>query len=150
MSIQKLIRRSGVTLKAAIEDSGGSGNPDTPVSIGRPKDQIRITDSRGVQTITDFSTAASAINEQITDGRTVEVTFSTNLVTDDAGYVLLETAYDADALVWLQITTTAIDGTTTKTWGYVGFVRQLNVTLNESGVSTTDIAIACSEVYDWS
>ncbi len=149
MSVQKLIRRSGVKLSIAAEKALTPGTPDTPVSVGRPKQAININDSRGTQTITDFDTAAAAIADQITEGRTVSVSWTSNLVTDDAGLVLLETAYNDDELVWLKIEATAIDGTTKKTWGYVGFINQLNITLNESGVAEASITFAASELYTW-
>ncbi|MCK9513753.1 MAG: hypothetical protein M0R28_21360 [Pigmentiphaga sp.] len=148
MSVQKLIRRSGVKLSVAPE-SVTPGTPDTAISVGRPKGQISINDSRGVQQITDFDTAASAIADQITDGRTVTVSWTSNLVTDDAGLVALETAYNADELVYLKIVATAIDGTTTKTWGYVGFISQLNITLNESGVAEASVSFAASGLHTW-
>lgn len=123
--------------------------PGTLVSIGRPKQAININDSRGVQQITDFDTVASAIADQITEGRTVSISWASNLVTDDAGYVLVEEAYNADDLVWLKIEATAIDGTTKKTWGYLGFINQLNSTLNESGVAEANITFAATELYTW-
>lgn len=149
MSVQKLIRRSGVKLSVAAEASGTPGTPDTPVSVGRPKQSININDSRGVQQITDFDTVATAIADQITEGRTVSISWTTNLVTDDAGYELIEEAYNQDELVWLKIEATAIDGVTKKTWGYVGFINQLNTTLNESGVAEASITFAATELYTW-
>lgn len=148
MSVQKLIRRSGVKLSVAPE-SATPGTPGTAVSVGRPKQAININDSRGVQQITDFDTAASAIADQITDGRTVTISWTSNLVTDDVGLVALETAYNADEIVYLKIVATAIDGTTTKTWGYVGFVSQLNITLNESGVAEASVSFAASGLHTW-
>lgn len=150
MSVKKLIRRSGVKLSIAKELTATPGTPDAAVSVGRPKQAININDSRGVQQITDFDTAAAAIADQITEGRTVSVSWTSNLVTDDAGLVLLEAAYNADELVWLKIEATAIDGATTKTWGYVGFISQLNITLNESGVAEASVTFSASELYTWS
>ena len=132
MSIQKLIRRSGVKLRIAKEDDTTPGTPGAFVSVGRVKNQIQLNDSRGTQTITDFETAADAISQQITDGRTVGMTFTTNLVTDDAGYTLAETQYKADELVWLEVEATAIDGSTVKEWGFIGFLNQFNHTFNET------------------
>lgn len=149
MSIQKLIRRSGVKLSVASESEGTPGTPDTAVNVGRPKNQIQINDSRGTQTITDFETAASAINEQITDGRTVSVTWTANLVVDDPGFEKIEDLYNNDELAWLKIEATAIDGTTKKTWGYQGFISDLSITFQESGVAEVSVTFTASALYDW-
>lgn len=147
MSVEKLIRRSGVKLSVAGESTPGT--PQSPVNIGRPKNQIQINDSRGTQTITDFETAADAINEQITDGRTVSVAFTTNLVVDDAGFVKLEELYNADEIAYLKLEATAIDGTTKKTWGYKGFISDLSITFNESGVAEASVTFTASALHEW-
>lgn len=149
MSLDKLIRRSGVQLSIAEEKSGAPGTPDTPVKFGRPKGQIQISDSRGTQTITDFETAASAINEQITDGRTAQVSWTANLVVDDAGYELAEELYNADAVAWLKIEATAIDGVTKKVWGFKGFISEFSHTLQESGVAEVSVVFTAAELYEW-
>src|SRR5690606_23308409 len=105
-------------------------------------------DGRGTQTITDFETAADAISQQITDGRTVTINFTTNLIVDDDGYELLEENYRADELVWLVAEATAIDGTTTKAWGFVGFINQNNVNRNESGVAEASMAFVANAEYE--
>lgn len=147
MSVEKLIRRSGV--KLSVADESTPGTPGSPVNIGRPKNQIQINDSRGTQQITDFETAADAINEQITDGRTVSVAFTTNLVVDDAGFVKLEELYNADEIAYLKLEATAIDGTTKKTWGYKGFISDLSITFQESGVAEASVTFTASALHTW-
>jgi len=145
VNVQKLIRRSGV--KLFIAGKSTSGTLESFVSVGRPKNQIRINDSRGTQQITDFETAASGINEQITEGRTVSMTWTANLVVDDPGFKKIETLYCNDARAWLKIEATALDGTTKKTWVYTGFVSDLSVTFNESGVAEVSVTFAADAVW---
>ncbi len=142
-----LAASDAITVSYSYTATGST--PGTPVSVGRPKQAININDSRGTQTITDFDTVASAIADQITEGRTVSISWTSNLVTDDDGFEAIEEAYNADELVWLKIEATAIDGVTKKTWGYLGFINQLNVTLNESGVAEGSFTFAATELYTW-
>jgi len=148
MSIEKLIRRSGV--KLSIAGVGVGGAPESPVNFGRPKNQIQISDSRGTQQITDFETAAEAINQQITDGRTVSISWTANLVVDDPGYLKAEELYEGDLIAFLKVEATAIDGTTKKVWGYKGFLSDFSHTFQESGVAEVSCVFTASETYDWS
>lgn len=133
MALTGLIRRAGVSLRI------GAAN------FGRPKGQIQIQDSRGTQTITDFDTAAGDIYDTITEGRTVSLSWSANLVTSDAGYQAAKAAYEADTVVTVTVEAVA-EGGGAATWTYTGLFSQMNITLNESGVAECSFTFVASGV----
>lgn len=107
------------------------------VAFGRPKNAISVTDSRGTQTITDFTTPENDFFDTIADGRTGSISWTANLVTNDAGYYVADGAYRYNLDARVKIATVSRDGTLTKDYEYEGIFSEQSVTFNESGVAET-------------
>lgn len=148
MSVAKMIRRSGVKLSFAPESST-PGTPDTAVSIGSPKGNIRITDGRSTITIDSFDNAIGAFQQQLTDARTGSINFTTNLITNDAGYAALKAAYEADEVGYLKLETESIDGTLEETYGWRVFISQFDHDFTTSGVAECAVTMVIESTHTW-
>lgn len=146
MSTAKMIRRSGVKLKFAPEQTGA---PGALVSIGSPKGNIRITDGRSTITVDSFDAAIGAFQQQLTDARTGQVSFTTNLIPDDAGYTALKTAYEADQPGYLQITGESIDGTATVELGFKVFISQFDHDFNTTNVAECAVTVVIDSTHEF-
>lgn len=144
MSTAKMIRRSGVSLKFAPETGG---TPGTLVSIGSPKGNIRITDGRSTITVDSFDAPIGAFQQQLTDARTGSISFTTNLIADDAGYLALKTAYEADQPGYLLVEGESIDGTATVELGYKVFISQFDHDFNTTNVAECAVTVVIDSTH---
>lgn len=138
---------TGGTSSASATTSGTPANAwlGSYVTFGRPKNAITITDSRGTQTITDFSTAEDDFFDTITDGRTGSISWTANLVTNDAGYYVADGAYRFNLDSRVKVATVSRDGTLTKNYEFEGVFSERTITLNESGVAETSWSFGISD-----
>jgi len=130
---------TGGTSSASATTSGTPANSylASYVAFGRPKSAITISDSRGTQTITDFTTPENDFFDTIADGRTGSISWTANLVTNDAGYYIADGAYKFNLDARVKVSTVSRDGTLTKDYEYEGIFSEQSVTFNESGVAET-------------
>jgi len=138
---------TGGTSSASATTSGTPANAwfASYVTFGRPKNSIAVSDSRGTQTITDFSTAEDNFFDTITDGRTGSISWTANLVTNDAGYYMADGAFRFNLDSRVKVTTVSRDGTLTKAYEYEGLFSDRSLTFNESGVAETSWTFAVSD-----
>lgn len=147
MSVGNLITREGVALSVAQNNAGA---PDTYAAFGRVSGSITISDGRNAVPVTDFDTLFDAIVDQVRDGRTVTIAWTSNLVIDDAGFVLAKGEYESDSDCWLRLVTTTRDGTETETEEFFGGFTQFDRTFNESGVAQGSFTFTVSSVLSGS
>jgi len=137
VAARDLVRRADVTLEVALAI-------DSPTRVGRPKGQIAISDGRDTVQVTDFTTpVGGGITTLLLDGRQVSVSFTTNLITDDAGFTALEAAYVPNTPAFLLVRTTRA-GLIKQRWRYKGFVTGLTLALNESGVAEAAVTFTAT------
>ena len=143
MAVGNLITREGVVLSVAQE---GSSGPGTFSAFGRVSGSINVSDGRNAVPVTDFDTLFDAIVDQVRDGRTVSLSWTSNLVIDDVGYVLAKGLYEQDEDCYLKLTTTTRDGSETETETFFGGFTQFDRTYNESNVAQGSFTFAVSSV----
>lgn len=116
-----------------------------PTTIARVS-SFNVNDSFDVQGIDDFDAAAATIIDQVLGGRTVQITFDSNLVPGDAGFQALHTAYKAATYCYLEVEVADTE-TTATTWNmrFGGYLSQRNVT-GQKPVATTSWQFIASEV----
>jgi hypothetical protein len=141
VSVANLITREGVILKVANDNAG---TPGTYSTFARVAGQINVSDSRNAIPISDFDTLFDQIVEQVRDGRTVSISWTSNLVIDDAGFLLARAAYEADTDLWLKIELTSRGGSASEDVEYFGGFTDFSVTYNESGVAQGNFTFAAS------
>jgi len=141
MPVGNLISREGVTLYVAQDAS----DPDF-IPFGRVSNSINVTDGRNAVPVTDFDTLFDAIIDQVRDGRNVSLSWTSNLVIDDAGYVLAKALYEQDTDCFLRLTTVTRDGDVTETETFFGGFTQFDRTYNESGVAQSSFTFTVSSV----
>ena len=117
----------------------------SPTTIARVS-SFNVNDSFAVQGIDDFDAAAATIIDQVLGGRTVQITFDSNLVPGDAGFAALHAAYKAATYVYLEVEMADTE-TTETTWNmrFGGYLSQRNVT-GQKPVATTSWQFIASEV----
>lgn len=143
MSVANFIRRSGVVLEVAPDAAGVAG---AYVAFGKPKNSIQVSDSRGTTQITDFSTSATAISQQVSEGRTVGINWTANLVLDDSGYTTAKTGYRNDNIMYVRVAgTDARAVPLTLTLEYRGYFTDFSHTFNEQGVAEVAVTFAASD-----
>jgi hypothetical protein len=143
MSVLDLIRRAGVTLEVS---SDTAGSPTGYVAFARPKNQITVQDQRGTTSITDFSTSATQISQQLTDGRNITISWSANLVIDDSGYATAKTGYRNDDTMYVQVTGVNTQGSPdTLTLEYRGFFSEFTHVFNESGAAEVNVSFVAAD-----
>lgn len=143
MSVGNLITREGVALSVAND---AAGSPGAYSAFGRVSGSITVSDGRNAVPVTDFDTLFDAIVDQVRDGRTVTLAWTSNLVIDDAGYVLAKANFEQDDDCWLRLVTTTRDGTETETEEFFGGFTQFDRTYNESGVAQGSFTFTVSSV----
>jgi hypothetical protein len=143
MAVGDLITREGVTLSVATDTAGVAGAYS---AFGRVSGSINVSDGRNSVPVSDFDTLFDAIVDQVRDGRTVSLSWTSNLVLDDAGYTLAKAAYENDDDCWVKLVTTDRDEANTETEEFLGGFTQFDRTFNESGVAQGSFTFTVSSV----
>jgi hypothetical protein len=143
MAVGDLITREGVTLSVATDTAGVAGAYS---AFGRVSGSINVSDGRNSVPVSDFDTLFDAIVDQVRDGRTVSLSWTSNLVLDDAGYTLAKTAYENDDDCWVKLVSTDRDEANTETEEFLGGFTQFDRTFNESGVAQGSFTFTVSSV----
>jgi len=141
MPVGNLITREGVVLRIAQDASSLTFLP-----FGRVSNSINVSDGRNAVPVTDFDTLFDAIVDQVRDGRTVSLSWTSNLVVNDAGYVLAKALYEQDEDCHLQLETTTRDGDANEVETFFGGFTQFDRTYNESGVAQGSFTFTVSSV----
>jgi hypothetical protein len=143
MSVSNLISREGVSVSVAADSTG---TPGTYQKFARVSGSVTVSDGRNSVPITDFDTLFDAIVDQVRDGRTVSLTWTSNLVISDDGYLLAKAQYEGDSDCWIRLETTTRDGAVSETEEFFGGFTQFDRTYNESGVATGSFTFTVSSV----
>ena len=140
MAAEELAQFSGVTLSVDSADTFASKQEVARIT------QIQVADSYAVQSIDDFDAAAGEIIDQVLGGRSVTVTFGTNLVPSDAGFQQVHTFKKAATYCYLElvaVTTEAIP--TTRTLQLGGYFSEVSEQYNKPA-GTASMTFVASEV----
>jgi hypothetical protein len=144
MDPEKLVIRTNVKVEIAPDDGG---EPGTYVEI-TPKGSVSINDSRGSFTVSDFGQAMTDIDAQITNGRTVGVSFNANLVPSDTAYTGTYAKYDNGDIVYLRVTFGDQQETpATIIRRFKGRLNQWNETANQDNVAEAAINFLAMSKY---
>jgi hypothetical protein len=143
----------GETVTGAISGATLVLDANTPateysgyITVPRLKNTFRWSDSRGVETITDFDTAENDFFDQITNGRTGTIEGEGWADLSDYGIQAILGAYRTNATVKWKVTRTTIDGTSIPADIRSGFFSDVTVVDNENSVAEYSFSFAVSAV----